>query len=220
MCSSEERDKRIREMMMKKTEKKIERMNTVISKIIPTVQSPIQSEIVQSPPKKNSYGITDPNICPQIAEGEEYVQSLSADCKHAIRRYTGCGFITVNGVLRRQSPRLSDDFVGILSGLDKAFKNAPELTYPMTVYRGIRKMSELRDAIGFSSCSLSEQTAHMFAGLGGVVFKITIPVGSRVLFVNSISTCRGEDEVIVDRCGSFRNIIDGHLVYVSQLEEI
>ena len=50
MCSKEERDKRIREMMEKKTRGKEEKMNKIVEKIIVTGNQ--DAELI-----KNSYGL-------------------------------------------------------------------------------------------------------------------------------------------------------------------
>ena len=77
----------------------------------------------------------------------------------------------------------------------------------MTVYRGVRCIKELRDDNGFSSCSLKKSVSNLF-GFGNV-FTITIPSGSRILFVKPISLIPGEDEI--------RRLTATQLIYVSHL---
>lgn len=208
MCSSEERDKRIREMMLKKREKGVEKMNKVFEKIIVTPQL---DDISYT---SNSYKITDPLICPQITKGEEYIKSLSPDITDAIKKYTGSDYISINGDLRKGLKK--DDSYFLISCIDKAFRHAPPLDNPITVYRGINSISGLRDDNGFSSCSLNKNTP---TGFGGNVFTITIPAGSRILFIKPISLYQSEDEVLIDRCGMFRKLVIGKLIYVSQLDD-
>ena len=210
MCTKEERDKRIREMMSRKSEKVVEKMNSTLEKI------EIKSSLV---PERifNSYGILDPNLCPQIAKGEKYIKSLEPGVESAVKKYTGCGYVNINGCLRRSRSRgfSSDEFKYIISRIDIAFKNAPPLEVSMTVYRGVGNIDELRDDSGFSSCSLVKAVSNSFGG--GNVFTITIPAGSRVLFVKPISMVPAEDEVLIDRGGIFRELVPGKLIYVSQL---
>ena len=211
MCTKEERDKRIREIMSLKNKKIVEKMNSVIEKIdVKACQLP---QIIE-----NSYGIKDPDLCPQIAKGEEYVKNLSPDVKKAVISYTGCAYGAINGGLRRE--RLfagfsSDEFAYMVSRIDIAFKNSPPLEIPMTVYRGVKNIHKLRDDSGFSSCSLQKNVSKCFGGDN--IFTITIPVGSRIIFVKPISENPAEDEVLIDRGGMFRELVAGKLIYVSQL---
>jgi hypothetical protein len=208
MCTKEERDKRIREMMSRKSEKVVEKMNSTLEKI------EIKSSLV---PERifNSYGILDSNLCPQIAKGEKYIKSLEPNVESAIKNYTGCGYVTINGGLRRSRSIRGDEFKYMISRIDIAFRNAPPLEVSMTAYRGVGNIDELRDDSGFSSCSLRKAVSNSFGG--GNVFTITIPAGSRVLFVKPISMVPIEDEVLIDRGGMFRELVPGKLIYVSQL---
>ena len=211
MCTKEERDKRIREMLSRKSEKTVEKMNSVAEKI--EIKTAIAPQIIQ-----NSYGISDPDLCPQIAKGEAYIKNLAQDVEAAIKNYTGCGYIGINGGLRRGRTSRGfspDEFAYMVSRIDIAFRNAPPLDVAMNVYRGVRKIEDLRDDSGFSSCSLAERVSSGFGA--GNVFTITIPAGSRVLFVKPISIVPMEDEVLIDRGGMFRELLPEKLIYVSQL---
>ena len=215
MCSKEERDQRIREMIKKRTDDKLEKMEEIVKKITPG-ENP-NSEFIS-----NSYGISDPRLCPQIALGESYIKNLPDDVKTAIIEYTGCAYITINMALRRGkslgsiADLRSRLFLEYLPLLRKAFSNAPPLVHPMTVYRGIKKLRELRDDNGFSSCSLYRRTPSSF-GLGNV-FEILLPIGTRVLFVKPISRVPGEDEVLLDCIGEFRELTEpGKLVYMTHI---
>ena len=206
MCSKDERDKRIRAMMSRKTEIVTEKMNSVTEKIIATTNE--NSKFIE-----NSYGVVDPNICPQIADGENYIQNLPKDLQTAIKNYTGSGYGSINRGLRMLKIKECSYYI---EKLDMAFKNAPPLTHPMNVYRGVPKLDELRDDNGFSSCSIAKSVSNSFGH--GNVFEILLPIGTRVLFVNIISLNRGENEVLIDRSGQFREILPGKLVYMSHLD--
>ena len=205
MCSKEERDKRIREMMEKKTRGKEEKMNKIVEKIIVTENQ--DAELI-----KNSYGVTDPNICPQIAEGEKYVRSLDTETRKIIENYMGQGYTLINGSLRRGDEKNIQHIIKIL---DVAFSHAPPLTHPMTLYRGIKGIQKLRDDNGFSSCSFNKCVSHSFGA--GNVFEILVPIGARVLFLGAISAC--EREVLLDRSGEFREILPGKFVYMTHMFE-
>lgn len=203
MCSKEERDRRIREIMEKKTKATTDKMNSIVEKIVVYVNE--DAKIVN-----NLYGISDPNICPQISKGEEYVKSLSEDIKSIIIHYSGSGSSYINKSLRKNTK----ENIGQVIKLDKAFMNAPPLTHPMTVYRGISGLEKLRDDNGFSSCSLNKSVSKSF----GKVFEILLPIGTRVLFIKPISTVPHEDEVLIDRSGEFRALLDPNkLVYMSHI---
>ena len=216
MCTPEEREKRIRAMMSRKSDKAVEKMNSVVEKI--TGKS-MPGEIEIETGSKfipNSYEITDPTIWPQIAKGEAYIKSLDKGILDSLIHYTGFGYSAINGALR--GSRDIDRNPHLIRNIDTAFRRAPRLEAPMTVYRGVRNITELRDDNGFSSCSLKKSMSVVFGG--GKCFTITIPTGSRVLFLNPISLFKGENEVLIDRSGSFRALLEvGQLVYVSQLNE-
>ena len=211
MCTKEDRDKRIREMMSRKSEHIVEKMNKALQKIdltlslIPHVSS-------------NSYEITDPNLCPQITKGEEYIKNLSLEILNEIQYYTGSGYGSINKILRhgnKGETYSKNQLIHMISSIDTAFRNAPPLEVAMTVYRGVRNIKDLRDDCGFSSCSLNKSVSCSFGNNN--VFTITIPAGSRILFVKPISLVPAEDEVILDRGGMFRNLVPGKLIYTSQL---
>lgn len=215
MCSKEERERRIREMMAGKLRAKTAHMEAVVEKI--TAMENENSQLIE-----NSYGIQDPNICPQIAEGEQYIKTLPDELTAALVAYTGSGYTDINQSLRGGASRnrgernTNTSLLNLVPKIDKAFLTAPPLTHPMTVYRGVSGLDKLRDDNGFSSCSLKKDISNGFGG--GKVFEILLPIGTRVLFVKPISCVRGEDEVLLDRSGEFREVIPGKLVYMSHLE--
>ena len=215
MCSKEERERRIREMMAGKLRAKTAHMEAVVEKI--TAMENENSQLIE-----NSYGIQDPNICPQIAEGEQYIKTLPDELTAALVAYTGSGYSDINQSLRggasrnRSERNTNTSLLNLVPKIDKAFLTAPPLTHPMTVYRGVSGLDKLRDDNGFSSCSLKKDISNRFGG--EKVFEILLPIGTRVLFVKPISCVRGEDEVLLDRSGEFREVIPGKLVYMSHLE--
>ena len=193
MCSQEERLEKIKKIIDTKASKKIKKLNTVIEKITVTTEN--DDKIIN----------------------KKYIESLPEGILQSIIAYTNES--SVNRFLRTKgkSSRSEETHSTMVRNMDIAFRNAPPLTSPITVYRGVRGFDELKDDLGFSSCSLSETISRGFGG--GSVFTITVPSGSRVLFVESVSTYPGEQEVILDRCGFFEEIIPQKLTYTSHLYE-
>ena len=195
------RDERIRMMFGKKDDEMVSKLTTKL-----VGNNSYHKEVIS-----NTYGITDPNLCPQISEGEKYITSLPKHVQAQIKSYTGAGAFELNRILRTSS-HLQEDTRRRADVLDIAFRHCPMLTSPMVVYRGIRGV-DLRDDNGFSSCSLNKKISDGFGG--GTSNKITLAIGSKVLFVKPISACPHEDEVIVSRGGSFRELVTkGEFVYL------
>lgn len=161
----------------------------------------------------NSYSVSDPNTCPDIFRGEEYIKKLSLPTVRAVHDYTGSGYSVINRNLRAKMSVSSD----CIKLLDIAFNGAPPLESALTVYRGVRNFVEIRDDLGYSSCSLKESVSTAFGG--GSCYTIILPAGCKVLFVCPISCVKSECEVLVNRSGIFRAINDkgNVLVYENSL---
>lgn len=148
----------------------------------------------------NSYLIKDPNICPDIFRGEEYIKTLNAQTIMVLRDYTGSGSRTINDDLRTRASK--SQILDQIKLLDKAFDNAPPLESAITVYRGVGEFVKIRDELGYSSCSLKKEVSIKFGR--GSCYTIILPAGCKVLFICPISACPSECEVLVNRSGFFR----------------
>ena len=166
----------------------------------------------------NSYGIKDPNLCPDIARGEAYILSLNEEAQKLITNYTGSGYMInqeMRGKVRKQSDSNSAEYWKRI--LDKAFDEAPPLEAAMTVYRGVgRGVSDLND-LGYASCSLNENVSKRFGG--GKCFKIVLPAGSKILFICVISYIKPEMEVLINRVSNFEKFDGEKVVYENGLSE-
>jgi hypothetical protein len=85
--------------------------------------------------------------------------------------------------------------------LSKAFKEAPPLTMDLVVYRGLALDGQEIDLCypEFMSTSLSLPKALVFTTGGkGVLLRITLTKGSKILPLYTISNC-DEEEILLDR---------------------
>lgn len=144
----------------------------------------------------------------------------------SVRTYFGGGLIdtsesteiayrSVNNFLRGQK-RTSEDQKILSDYADDISKSMRASPKDLTVFRGIKgdfgnQDFELGSTIqdhGFVSTSLNPSHAHSYSKSGdhGKMFRISIPKGHKILLGedSSMSSSRGEHEVVLDRGSSFR----------------
>lgn len=132
-------------------------------------------------------------------------QETKEDIYHKLVRNVKCftpKFIE-NAVLR-----LSDT-------LSDVIKDAPSTTKPMTLYRGDlgrwskHPVNQEFNAQAFISTSLSMKSAKAFMSKGGrgkvcCMNIINVPTGSKILYLDGISQCKGEYEFLIDSNTNFK----------------
>ncbi len=134
----------------------------------------------------------------------DYVVNLGEDVLHSLKSYTGFGYLLINNGLRDyfsgETNRLSETAVKFINNIDHAFKNAPTLTKPLTVYRGMRNFDHnWNNAIPYLSTTLKSNYA---SSLGDYLLVIEVQPGTRVLPLKKISAHEGEEEILLPRNGN------------------
>lgn len=137
-----------------------------------------------------------------LKEQYAYVSGLDRETRQAIEDYTGSSY----GILNRRLMRGEWEgsyYEDIARLLDDAFYEAPPVTTPFMVYRGIDSDEFIRDIRAFVSTSLDVEEATRRAGRRCCLLRITVMPGSRVLPIESVSEHADEAEVLLPRVGRF-----------------
>ena len=157
-------------------------------------------------------------------EQKPYLRSIDEESREAIEDYTNEGYKFINKTLRGAPPpppppATQERAREKAEKISDAIESAPPLAQPMTVYRGVGHKAfglkagqdigslvnmEFKDE-GITSVSLSNFTGGMFGGqIGSITMHISVPKGSKALFVEPMSLSRGEYEVLLPRNTTFR----------------
>jgi hypothetical protein len=99
--------------------------------------------------------------------------------------------------------------------LNDVINNAPPTTKPMTLYRGDlgrwskQPVNQVFNAQAFISTSLSMKSAKGFMPKGGrgkicCMNIINVPAGSKLVYLDGISQCKGEYEFLIDSNTNFK----------------
>ena len=135
----------------------------------------------------------------------EFIESLPSYAKNSLEEYTGGLSYRLSRFLRSGEPISADDKLQ-LDNIDSIFAAIPPLEQSLTVFRGIiaqrHEQFQLNNR-SFISTSYDKEPAHMFIGDSCCLLLITIPVGSKVICMESISQYNYEREILLDRGGSF-----------------
>ena len=125
-----------------------------------------------------------------------------SDLIKAILYYTGWQFKNLNINLRTGIPLTVND-QKTANVIDSIFASLQPINQTLTLYRGIKKQEEVHTKSSFISASHDKMVAKSFTGRGCCLVVITIPPGSKVLFVEGVSKHPDECEVLIDRTGTF-----------------
>jgi hypothetical protein len=140
-----------------------------------------------------------------VKQHSEFFKTLPDICIDAIISYT-VNYGTILNKLLQSGKNITDpETLDVLNSLDYAFDKIPPLETSLTVYRGINIKSpeDMQiNNLSFISTTYNKKSTHNFTGKCCIII-LTIPVGSKVLFLESISSLPEEREVLLDRGGSF-----------------
>lgn len=131
-----------------------------------------------------------------------YVEDLDDDIQRSLIWYTGGSFDTFNERLRRGEEIHGEDRKHFLN-IVKAFMGVPILNSPILVYRGINTDRVYHEDKAFVSTSLNYESALEFSGNTCCMLNITVPAGTKALPLYTISNVKSEDEVLLDKNGTF-----------------
>jgi len=116
------------------------------------------------------------------------------ETRYSLEYYTSNkGFILNNKI--RNNLELDEEESKIISDIDKAFKNAPNLTNNIILYRGIAKEDYINN-FSYNSCSLDLEMAKNF---GNIILKINVYPGCKILPLSGLSEYWDESEVLLDK---------------------
>jgi arsenate reductase-like glutaredoxin family protein len=90
----------------------------------------------------------------------------------------------------------------LISDIDSIFEQVHPLDEPLTLYRGIDNERYVDD-IAFISTTYDMDVATTYSGDECCIIVLNVPVGAKVLFVESISQNKDDKEVMLNRGGSF-----------------
>jgi hypothetical protein len=129
-----------------------------------------------------------------------FVKSLPDQVIKSITWYTGGEYSDFNDSLRAgKIPTEKRHF----DNISLAFQGVPPLTNPITVYKGKRSDNIYQVDKAFASTSLTIRGTQDFRGGKCCILQITVPPGSKVLPLESISDNKSEDEILLDRNGEY-----------------
>lgn len=139
-----------------------------------------------------------------IDEHDLFLRQYPEDVINSVKSYTKQAYKTVNEGLRR-GRKLKIEDQKIVNDLDLLFENIPPITKTLTLYRGVKSFGNATKAglePAFVSASYEFKQAIHFTRGNCCIMVFTIPPGSKVLFVETVSNCPFEREVILDRNGT------------------
>jgi hypothetical protein len=148
-----------------------------------------------------------------LQKNSHYLLSLNGDDVDAIRHYTGAACYEINAGLRGKR-ELTNTASHYAKALDHALENAPALDGDTIVYRGTQDKSAedlgLKPGTlfldkGFCSTTVNFVVAESrTSNKGSCLFKIVLPKGQKILYVEPLSASVGEKEIILPRNMHFR----------------
>lgn len=166
-----------------------------------------------------------------------FINGLPLDLKKALKLYTTSKYQKINNVLEGLEES-TQEIIDIIKKIDTVFSMAPETKTPLTIYRGMKldaivnsrryktenvMMNYKGKYEGFVSCSLSYEVADNFTKGTCCVLEINIPVGTKLIYLESLTDSSEEYEVLIPR-GSVLEIYgfgfhEGARIILSRIED-
>lgn len=131
------------------------------------------------------------------SEQEKFVNNLSDGEKKCLTWYTSGEYREFNRKLRKKE-KLTDEQNHNLKCIDSIFKKVPITARPITVYKGL-DTDNISSDDAFISTTTDVNIANLFSGIDCCIIEITIPSGSRILPLKSVSLFPYENEILLDR---------------------
>jgi len=135
-------------------------------------------------------------------------QKLNPVALESLKEYTGFAFYQMNQILREVQcdveaiPADKEEKQKILN-IDSLFDMIDPITEPITLYRGVRLQEFTKEDFGFISTSYNIQKALSYTSFNCCLMEINVPVGTKCIFLESISNYEDEQEVLLPRNGKF-----------------
>ena len=150
-----------------------------------------------------------------LTKMESYITGLPDYIKDSLEWYTGGNFDTLNEKLRKDSP-LSELQQYHFDNIKEAFRNCPELSDHLVVYKGKSSRTVYSDK-AFVSTSLKYEQSLKFSGKTCCVLEILVSPGSKVLPLYLISRYPEEQEILLDKEGSLtvtQTVNQGNMIVI------
>ena len=145
------------------------------------------------------------------------LKKIKPDLIKSLNLYTKNAYGIINKSLRENN-KLSSSYKKIVNNIDTLFDLVEPITEPITLYRGVKQEEESKSENAFISTSYNIDfvSTTYTDGSNCCLIIINVPVGSKILFVESISNYPFECEVIINRDGSFviDSIVKGNKNYL------
>jgi hypothetical protein len=138
-----------------------------------------------------------------LEEHTEFLRNLSEkDLVESLRIYTTHEYKIINKEIR-EGGALSSRTEKIVNDIDSIFEMIYPIKEPLTLYRGVT-IKDIKYDKTFISTTYNEKIAKDFSTRSSCCIIIfSIPVGSKVIFLESISDSPDEQEVLLDRNANF-----------------
>lgn len=188
------------------------------------IKSKVASKLAQTNAKQISqtgtYTLPDGTKVLDITEGDKWTNRWWADLSYQERaawhRYTSSGYIDMNNYLRKGT--YLDD-AGKMAIKDVA-RSMQTVEHQITVFRGSPyppishfKVGNLWHDKGFMSTAVNPGSAW-----GGVKYVVTLPKGSRGMYIGKKSSHPHENEFLIDKGTEFRiTKVEGNTVYLTAI---
>lgn len=179
-------------------------------------------QMIKTKKNKNLADGNDPKYIQTLMEQHrKYIQSLKPEYRQAVSTYTASGYSYMNAYLRgtMSAEQLMsnhgvtvNEVESLINRLNQVLNNAPPLTQNIMVYRGVNfdtgslssfnnlKVGNVIDIFRdtFNSTSFDRSVSiNNFAGDECCLFILYLPVGTKGLYVNQLSSYSHENEYIL-----------------------
>ncbi len=130
---------------------------------------------------------------------EGWWRTLTSTQQAAVRKYTGSGYHSMNGALRKGATP---------DATSRALSSAMRpVDHEFTVFRGTRiPISQFQQGGLWSDKGFMSTAINPAGSWDGIKFEIVIPKGTKGAYVDPFSSHRGENEFIIDKGTKFRVI--------------
>jgi hypothetical protein len=138
----------------------------------------------------------------KFLEDKIFLENLDENLKQSLIKYTGSS-TEINSIIRGLRP-MTPEYEKIINNMDKIFQMVEPLKTPLTLYRGISDKDQIEkgdDAFISTSYQIDQAETYMQDDCCLIIFNV--PVGSRIIFVETVSRHRNEREVILNRGAAF-----------------
>lgn len=145
-----------------------------------------------------------------LKEQFAFMRELGVQEKNAVAEYSSDAYQSINDAMRESnSLSISPHDMKIVDILDKLFASVPVTTSELIVYRGVRKSIDYTSKpyqTGYHSTSYDLDVAKCFMNEASAFDKlliIKIPIGSRILPIETISCNPSEHEILLPHWTTF-----------------